>query len=107
MTRSNSPTPTIPLEVILPRIIQQCLCEGDACELGLDSNFVNARFRVHQICYLHTIGLNRLHRRLEVKAIARAFNIQPKDVRHVLEEGETVPKGRGKTLHLKWTPSNT
>jgi hypothetical protein len=95
MTRSNSPTLAIPLEVILPRIIQQCLCEGDACELVLDSNFFNARFRAHHIYYLHTFGLKRLHRRLAVKAIACAFDVQPKNVRHALEKGETIPKGCG------------
>jgi hypothetical protein len=30
-----------------------------------------------------------------VKAITRAFDIQPKEVRHALEKGETIPKGRG------------
>jgi hypothetical protein len=29
-----------------------------------------------------------------VKAIARAFDVQFKDVRHALENGETIPKGR-------------
>jgi hypothetical protein len=61
----------------------------------LDRNFVNARFRVHQIYYVHTFGLNRLHRRLAVKAIARAFDVQPKDFRHALDKGGTIPKGRG------------
>jgi hypothetical protein len=93
--RSNYPAPAIPLDIILPRIIQQCLCEGDACELALDSNFVNARFRPHQIYYLHVFGLNRLHRRLAVKVISRVFDVQPKDVRHALEKSETIPKGRG------------
>jgi hypothetical protein len=83
-----------PLEVILLHIIQQCLCEGDTCKLALDSNFVNARFRAHQIYYLHIFGLNRLYRRLAVKAVARAFDVQPKAVRHALEKGETIPKGR-------------
>jgi hypothetical protein len=32
---------------------------------------------------------------LAVKAIARAFDAQPKDVRHALEKGETIPKGCG------------
>jgi hypothetical protein len=95
MTRSNLPAPAISLEVILPRIIQQCLCEGDACELALDNNFVNARFRAHQIDYLHTFGLNKLHRRLAVKVIACAFDVPPKDVRHALEKGETIPTRRG------------
>jgi hypothetical protein len=62
--------------------------------LVLDNNFVNARFRAHQICHLHIFGLNGLHKRLVVKAIARAFDVQSKDVRHTLEKGETIPKGR-------------
>jgi hypothetical protein len=60
--------------------------------LALNSNFVNALFRAHQICYLHIFGLNRLRKRLAVKAIARAFYVQSKDVRHALEKGETIPK---------------
>jgi hypothetical protein len=95
MTRSNSPAPAIPLELILLRIIQQCLCEGDACELALDCNFVNPRFLAHQIYHLHTFGLNKLHSRLAVTDIARAFDVQPKDVRHALEKGKTIPTGRG------------
>jgi hypothetical protein len=31
-----------------------------------------------------------------VNAIARTFDVQPKDVRHALEKGETSPKGRGR-----------
>jgi hypothetical protein len=95
VTRSNSPAPAILLEVILPRIIQQGLCEGHACELAPDSNFVNARFRAHQIYSLHTFGLNKLHRRLAVKPIGRGFDVQPKDARHALEKGKTIPKRRG------------
>jgi hypothetical protein len=63
--------------------------------LALDINFANARFRAHQIYYLHRFGVNKLHRRLAVKAVARDFDIQPKDVRHPLEKGETIPKGCG------------
>jgi hypothetical protein len=32
---------------------------------------------------------------MAVKTIARAFNVQPKDVRHALEKGKTIQKGRG------------
>jgi hypothetical protein len=85
----------------MPHIIQQSLHERDACELALDSNFVNARCRVHRIYYLHTFGLKRLHRRLAVKAIARVFDVQLKDVCHALEQGETIPKGRGEHLALE------
>jgi hypothetical protein len=69
--------------------------------LAPDSNFVNARFRAHQIYYLHTFGLNKLHRPLAVKDIAHPFDVQPKDVRHALEKGETIPKGRGEDPALE------
>jgi hypothetical protein len=32
---------------------------------------------------------------LAVKAIARAFDVQPKDIRQVSEKRATIPKGRG------------
>jgi hypothetical protein len=95
------PARVIALEVILPRIIQRCFCEGDACELLLDSNSVNTRFRAHQIYSLHTFGLNRLHRQLAVKAIARTFDIWPKDVRDGLENGGTIPKRHGEDPELE------
>jgi hypothetical protein len=95
MIRSDSLIATISLDVILPRIIQQWLCEGDICDLALESNFVNARFRAHQIYHLYTFALNKFHKRLAVKLIARAFDVRPKDVRHALEKGDTIPRGRG------------
>jgi hypothetical protein len=107
MTRSNSPAPAISLEVILPRIIQQCLCEGNACELAVDRNFVNARFRAHQIYYLYTFGFNWLHRRLAMKAIARVFDVQPKMFATLWRRARQLQKDVESTLHLKWTPSNT
>jgi hypothetical protein len=69
--------------------------------LALDSNFINARFRAHFIYYLHTFGLNRRHKRLAVKAIARPFDVQSKDVRHALEKGETTPKGHAEHSALE------
>jgi hypothetical protein len=107
MTQPNSPAPAIPLEVVLSRIIQQCLCEGDACELALDSNFVNARSRAHQTYHLHTFVLNRLYRQLAVKAITRGFDVQPKDVRQALRRARQFRKDVESILHLKLTPSST
>jgi hypothetical protein len=70
-------------------------------ELALNSNFINARFRAHFIYYLHTFGLNRLYKRLAVKAIARYFDVQSKDVRDALEKGETTPNGRAEHSALE------
>ena len=96
MALSNEPALSIPLDVLLPRIIRECLYEGEACNLTLDANFMGAQFRTHQIFYLHSFALDKLHRRLPVKALARAFNIQAKDVRRALEKGDTIPSGRGR-----------
>jgi hypothetical protein len=95
MTRSTCLPPAIVLDVILPAIIQQRLCEGDACDLALESNFMNARFLGQQIYHLHTLTLNKFHKRLASKAVARVFNVQPKEVRRALEKGDPIPRGRG------------
>jgi hypothetical protein len=38
---------------------------------------------------------------LAVKAIARTFDVRPKDVRDALEKGEIIPKGRGEDPELE------
>jgi hypothetical protein len=63
--------------------------------LVLESYFVRARFRSRQIYHPHTFTLNKFQKRLLVKAIARAFGVQPKDVQHTLEKGNAIPRGRG------------
>jgi hypothetical protein len=95
MARSNSPALAIPLDVIFPRIIRECLCEGNACDLALDDNFVNAYFHAHQIFHLQSFAQNKLRKALSIKASARVFEIQPKDVRNALAKSETIRKGRG------------
>jgi hypothetical protein len=62
--------------------------------LALESNFVSAQFRAYQIYHLHTFALNRFHRRLAAKAITHAFDVQPKNGRHTMEEGGPIPRGR-------------
>jgi hypothetical protein len=95
MARSNFPAPAIPVDVILPRIIQQCLCEGDAWNLALESNFVNVQFRAHQIYCLHTSAFSMFHKRLAVKVITHAFDVQPKDVRRPVEKADAISRARG------------
>jgi hypothetical protein len=95
MARSNSQGLAIPIDVILPRIIREPLCERDACDLALDDNFVNAHFRARQIFCLQSFTRNKLQKELPIKAIVRVFEIQPKDVRNALAKGDAIPKGRG------------
>jgi hypothetical protein len=115
MVRSNSPSLAIPLDVILPQIISEGLCEGDACDLALDDNLVKSHFRAHQIFYLQSFARNKFRKELSIKAIARVFEIQLKDVRNALGNGDAIPKRRGehpaleddteKRL-LEWTTKN-
>jgi hypothetical protein len=56
---------------------------------------VNAQFRSHQISDLHTFALDKFHRRLSIKGIRRAVNLQPKAVRHALQKSSAIPKRHG------------
>jgi hypothetical protein len=59
-------------------------------------------------------GINS-EKKLSIKAIARVFEIQPKDLRNALAKGDAIPKGRGEhpaleddteKLPLEWIPKN-
>jgi hypothetical protein len=103
MAGSNSPAHAIPLDDILPRIMRECRCEGDACNLALDDNFVDAHFRADQRFNLQSYARNKLRKELFIKAIARLFEIQPKDVRNALAKGDAIPKGRAEHPALEDT----
>jgi hypothetical protein len=115
MAWSHSPALAIPLDVNLLQISLDYLCEGDACDLALDDNFVNAHFRARQIFYLHFFEWNKLGKELSLKAIGWGFEIQPKDVRNALAKGDAIPWGRGEhpalegdteKLLLEWITNN-
>jgi hypothetical protein len=101
MARSNFPVPAIPPDVILPQIIQECLCEGETCDLALDENFFNANFRGHQIFSRHSLALRKLRKQMPGRAIARAFEVQLKDVQHALAKGDTIANGSGERRALE------
>jgi hypothetical protein len=46
---SDSPARTIPVDVVLPRMIQQCLFDGGTWGLALDDLFANPPLCMHQI----------------------------------------------------------
>jgi hypothetical protein len=94
MARSRSPALVFSFDGVLLRIICECLCKGDTCDLALDDNFVNAHLRVRQFVYLHCFAGKKHPKELVLKVMARIFEIQLKDVRHGLEKGDPIPKGR-------------
>jgi hypothetical protein len=68
---------------------------------GSYKQFYECLISAHQTSHLHTFALNKSHKRLAVKAIDCAFGVQPKDVRHALEKGDPIPRGRGEHSGLE------
>jgi hypothetical protein len=66
-------------------MIQECLCQGDTYDVTLWGKSVIEQSRGHQIFHLRTAALNKLCERFPVQVIARAFNLKPKDTRHVVK----------------------
>jgi hypothetical protein len=62
---------------------------------------VNAHFRAHQIFHLRFSALNKLQQQVPLRAIARAFEVRPNDVRHALAKGDAIPKKRGEQHALE------
>jgi hypothetical protein len=75
MEISGDPAPAIDLSTRLPGIIHHCLREGPAAPLSLDAQFMNARFRAHEIVRLIECASAELHMTLTQRAIAGAFNV--------------------------------
>jgi hypothetical protein len=104
MVSWNSSASSTPLHVILRRIIQECLCKGDACGLTPCRKFMNTQFPWHQIFYLHTFAMDKLHIRLPIKAIAGALNLQPRNIRHALQKATPFQKDVKSIRDVKTTP---
>jgi hypothetical protein len=77
-----------------------------SCGLTLCGKFMDAQFRSPQFIYLHLFALDKLHMQLPIRAIAGAFNLQPKNIRRALQDGDAIPKGCGEQRYLKTTPRN-
>jgi hypothetical protein len=71
MAEAYGPAPPINLSTLLPQINRYCLSAGQTADLALDTQFVNARSRAHQMGFSPT----ELHLNLSIRSVARAFNI--------------------------------
>jgi hypothetical protein len=94
---SDSPARPIPVNVVLLRIIQQCPF-GGAWDLALDDTVADTQFRVHQIPSLCPSAVDKLHKGMPTRAIARIFD--------PLTNGDAIWKGRREHALLKTITKN-
>jgi hypothetical protein len=100
MEESDGPAPAIDPSRLLPNIIRHCLSEGDASDLALDPKFMNARFRAHQIVRLMEFASLKLHTKLSISSVARAFEVSHSAVSRANFRGYQDPPGRGRHHEL-------
>jgi hypothetical protein len=60
---------------LLSNIIHYCFSEGQAADLALDDQFLNAQCRAHQITRLFEFAPTQLHIELSARAIVRTFEV--------------------------------
>jgi hypothetical protein len=75
VAEAYGPAPPIDLPTLLPQITRYCLSAGQAADLALDTQFLNARYRAHQMVRLMEFSSTELHLNLFIRSVARAFNI--------------------------------
>jgi hypothetical protein len=104
MTEAHGHVPPIDLPTFLPQIIRYCLSAGQTADLALDTQFVNARYRAHQMVPLMEFSSTELHFNFFIRSVARAFNIAHCAVKRALLRGSEDPPGRRR--HRELSPEN-
>jgi transposase len=77
-----------------------CLSADQTADLALDTQFVNARYRAHQMMRLMEFSSTELHFNISIRSVAREFNIAYCAVKHALLRGYEDPPGRGRHREL-------
>jgi hypothetical protein len=75
MQNAVSPALAIDPTSLFSNIVCHSLSEGQAADLALDDQFMNARYRAHQIGRLFEFASTQLHIELPARAVARAFEV--------------------------------
>jgi hypothetical protein len=96
----DQPAPAVDPTELLPNIVRYCLSEGDASRLALDTQFMNARFRAHQILRLIGCASTELHITLSARNVARAFETGLSVVKRAQLRGYDGPPIRGRHPEL-------
>lgn len=100
MEDADGPAPPIDPSILLPDIVRYCLSDGEAARLALDAQFMNARFRAHQIVRLAEFAFTELDIALSKRSIARAFGISHPAVTRAQLRGYEDPPATGRHHEL-------
>jgi hypothetical protein len=100
MKDPDQPAPAVDPTGLLPNIIRDCTSEGDASRLALDAQFMNARFRAHQIVRLINFASAELHIALSARDVARVVEVGHSAVKHALLQGYDDPLAPGRHHEL-------
>jgi hypothetical protein len=94
--------PALPLDpyILLPQIIRCCLSEGQAADLALDPQFMNARCRAHQIVRLMEFVSTELDLKFSIRSVARPFHIDHSPIKRSLLPHYEGARGRSQHQHL-------
>jgi hypothetical protein len=87
-------TPPVGPSTLLPQILRNYLSEGQAVDLALDVQFMNAGCHAPQIVRLMGFSSIKLDGKLSIRSVARAFNIDHSAVNRALLDGSEDPPGR-------------
>jgi hypothetical protein len=89
------PALAIDLIPLLSNIVRYCVSEGQAADLALDNQFMNARDRAHQIVRLFEFASTQLHIELSARAVARTFEVSHTVMARAELRGYDDPPARG------------
>jgi hypothetical protein len=96
MQDAISPAPNIDPTPLLSKIVRYCHSEGQAADLALDDQFINAQYGAYQIVHLFEFVSTQLHIDLSTRAIARAFEVSHTVLARAELRGYDDPPARGR-----------
>jgi hypothetical protein len=100
MAEVYGPAPPINLPTLLPQITRYCFSGGQTADLALNTQFVNARYRAHQMVRLMEFSSTELDLNFSIRSVTRVFNITHCAVKRALLRGYEDRPGRGRHREL-------
>jgi hypothetical protein len=93
MDVTDGPAHPVDTSILLGQIDRYCLSDGQAADLALDQQFMNARYRARQIMRLMEFSPIALQIKLSIRSAAREFNIDHSAVNRQFCAVMRLPRG--------------
>jgi hypothetical protein len=94
MDVTDGPAPPVDPSIRLEQIVRYCLSDGQAANLALDQQFMDARYRAHQIMRLMEFSSSASQIKLSIRPAAWAFNIDHFAIKCAILRSYADPPGR-------------